>query len=93
MADRVSHHWEKLAQVLRLERSATKQVKRKEKTHQAACIAVLQLWLSGKGRRPVSWETMMNGLKEIGQRDLCEDLMLVRREGIRLDDGRIVIYF
>ena len=93
VADRVTHHWERLAQVLRLERSVTKQVKRREKTLQGACIAVLQHWLVGKGRRPVSWETLMNSLKEMGQRDLYEELILVRREGIRLDDGRIVIYF
>ena len=93
VADRVAAYWEKLAQALHFERSVVKQVKRREKTREAACVAVLKRWLEGKGRRPVNWDTLLTCLNEIGQRDLCEEVILLRREGIRLDDGRIVIYF
>ena len=39
-------------------------------------IDILTQWLRGKGRKPVTWRTMMNTLEEIGLKTLAEDIGL-----------------
>ena len=39
-------------------------------------IDILTQWLRGKGRKPVTWRTMMNTLEEIGLKTMAEDIGL-----------------
>ena len=39
-------------------------------------IDILTQWLRGKGRKPVTWRTMINTLEEIGLKTMAEDIGL-----------------
>ena len=39
-------------------------------------IDILTQWLRGKGRKPVTWRTMISTLEEIGLKTLAEDIGL-----------------
>ena len=39
-------------------------------------VDILTQWLRGKGRKPVTWRTMINTLEEIGLNTLAEDIGL-----------------
>lgn len=39
-------------------------------------IDILTQWLRGKGRKPVTWRTMINTLEEIGLKTMAEDIEL-----------------
>ena len=60
----VSTDWEKLALALHLRG----EIIRKQSHFQAetACRNILQRWLNGEGRQPVTWGTLVDGLEDIG---------------------------
>ena len=39
-------------------------------------IDILTQWLRGKGRKPVTWRTMISSLEEIGLKTMAEDIGL-----------------
>lgn len=60
----VSTDWEKLALALHLRG----EIIREQSQFQAetACHNILQRWLNGEGRQPVTWGTLVDGLEDIG---------------------------
>ena len=60
----VSTDWEKLALALHLRGEIIR-----EQWHfqpEAACCTILQRWLNGDGRQPVTWDTLLDCLEDIG---------------------------
>lgn len=39
-------------------------------------IEILTQWLSGKGRKPVTWQTIINTLEEIGLKTMAKDIAI-----------------
>ena len=48
-------------------------------------IDILTEWLRGKGRKPVTWRTMINTLEKIGLKTMAEDIGLAL---VSLKNGR-----
>ena len=65
----VSTDWEKVALALRL----SGEIIREQRHFQpeAACRTILQRWLNGEGRQPVTWDTLLDCLEDIGHGTLA----------------------
>ena len=76
--DAVAHKWERFA--IRLDFTFG-DIKRIEKECHSqpvdACQHVVGEWLSGKGRKPISWSTVIEVLEEIDLSALAKDLATV----------------
>ena len=64
VVNEVSTDWEKLALALHLRGEIIRE--QSQFQAEAACHNVLQRWLNGEGRQPVTWDTLVNCLEDIG---------------------------
>ena len=60
----VSTDWEKLALAFHLRGEIIRE--QSQFQVEAACHNILQRWLNGEGRQPVTWGTLVDGLEDIG---------------------------
>ena len=60
----VSTDWEKLALVLHFRGEIIWEQRHFQA--KAACHTILQRWLNGEGRQPVTWDTLVDCLEDIG---------------------------
>ena len=65
----VSTDWEKLALALHLRGEIIRE--QSQFQVEAACHNILQRWLNGEGRQPVTWGTLVDGLEDIGHGTLA----------------------
>ena len=68
--------------VLLLEDEDGDQITAIEKEHRGNAMEInrqiLRMWLKGKGRRPVTWATLVSVLKDVGLVKLAEDITAVK---------------
>ena len=70
--------WKKLSLALQFPGGVISAVERSQHFQvEAACLTMLQRWLDGEGRQPVTWETLVECLEDIGHCTLASNL---RRE-------------
>ena len=76
--DSVAHTWEKLALRLHFDGSDIARIKR-DNTNDCiqACRTVFTEWLQGKGRRPGTWETLVEALREAGFIELANEVKTI----------------
>ena len=78
VVENVCADWEKLSLALQFHGGVIRAVERSQHFQVgAACLTILQKWLDGEGRQPVTWETLIGCLEGIGHSTLASDL---RRE-------------
>ena len=78
VVEEVSPDWEKLALALQFRGGVIRAVERNQHFQvEAACRTILQRWLDGESRQPVTWGTLMECLEDIGHGSLASEL---RRE-------------
>lgn len=78
VVEEISPDWEKLALALQFRGGVIRAVERNQHFQvEAACQTILQRWLDGESRHPVTWETLMECLEDIGHGTLATEL---RRE-------------
>ena len=79
VVEEVSADWEKLALALHFRHGIIRAVRENERLQvEAACRRILERWLlDGEGGQPVTWETLVECLEDIGHGTLAGDL---RRE-------------
>ena len=65
----VSTDWKKLALALHLRGEIIWE--QNQFKVEAACHNILRRWLNGEGRQPVTWETLVNCLEDIGHGTLA----------------------
>lgn len=74
----ISPDWKKLALALQFHGGVIRAVEQNQHFQvEAACVTILQRWLDGESRHPVTWETLIDCLEEIGHSTLASEL---RRE-------------
>lgn len=78
VVENVCADWEKLALALQFHGGVIRAVERSQHFQaEAACRAILQRWLDGESKQPVTWKTLVECLECIGHGSLASDL---RRE-------------
>lgn len=78
VVEEISCNWEKLALVLQFRDGVIREVEQDQHFQvEAACRTILQRWLDGESRQPVTWETLIKCLEEIGHVTLVS---VLRRE-------------
>ena len=78
VVEEVSADWEKLALALRFRCGIIRAVRENERLLvEPACRRILERLLDEEGRQPVTWETLVECLEDIGHGTLTGDL---RRE-------------
>ena len=77
--ENVCADWEKLALALQFRGGVIRAVRESERPLvESACRCILERWsVDGEGRQPVTWETLVGCLEDIGHSTLASDL---RRE-------------
>ena len=80
----VSPDWEKLALALHLRGEIIREQRHLQP--EAACRNILQRWLSGDGRQPVTWDTLLDCLEDIGHGTLTGYL---RKEVVPAKDDSV----
>lgn len=71
LIDAVSPIWDKMALRLHFEQFDIDQIKRDHHQQCAlACQTMFSEWLKGKGRKPASWNTLIEALREVGESDI-----------------------
>ena len=82
--DGAAHKWERFATRLHFGFSDIKRIQKDCHYQQVeACQQVVGEWLSGKGRKPTSWSTVVEALNEIELSELAKDLTSVLEAGGR----------
>ena len=74
----VAARWERVAIRLHLHHHIIECIKR-DNPHQTilSCQTMFVRWLDGKGRQPVSWQTLITALKEADFSELASDLQIL----------------
>ena len=78
MIEQAAAKWNKLATRLYFEPQDISRI-RNDVHHQSidACETVLSEWRQGKGRRPITWDTVIKALEEAVLSELAADLKVV----------------
>jgi len=77
VVDDVCADWEKLALALQFRGGVIRAVERSQHFQvEGACLTILQRWLDGEGRKPVTWETLIDYLEDIKHSSLGSDLRM-----------------
>ena len=76
--DHLAPKWEDLATYMHFER-ATSMIIGTDNVGKVedACQRVLEKWLDGKGRKPVTWETLINVLVDVEKSELADKIKFV----------------
>ena len=75
VVEEVSADWEKLALALKFCGAVIRTVRESERFQvEGACRNILHRWLEGQSSLPVTWDTLVECLEDIGHRSLAEDL-------------------
>ena len=81
--EQVSPVWEWLAYALHFQPAVIRTIDRKNHYQcDLACMDMFGRWLEGSARQPVSWKTLIAGLRDSGERDL-KKLATVLDAGLR----------
>ena len=80
----VSTDWEKLALALHLRGEIIREQRHFQP--EAACHTILLRWLNGEGRQPVTWDTLLDCLEDIGHGTLAGYL---RKEVVPAKDDSV----
>ena len=73
--ERVAARWKQVATRLHFEGHDIQRIDTdNSKSCIDACRTVFIEWLKGKGRMPITWETLINVLKEAGFSEIASDL-------------------
>ena len=73
--ERVAGSWEKVATRLCFEGHDIQRIKRDDRNScTEACRTMFIEWLRGKGRKPITWETLIKTLKEAEFSEIASDL-------------------
>ena len=76
--DAVAHRWERFATRLHFTFGDIKRIEKECRSQPVdACQHVVGEWLSGKGRTPISWSTVIEVLEEIDLSELAKNLATV----------------
>ena len=79
--DRIAPMWKRVATRLH---SESHDIIRIHKDHykdsREACLQVMMEWLSGKGRQPITWETLMKAFDEAELSEVNKDLKVILAE-------------
>ena len=74
MINRTASVWEKVATRLYFEGHDISAIRRDEHQVEGACRTMFDEWLKGKGRTPITWETVVKVLEEAELAEVAEDL-------------------
>ena len=75
LVENVRADWEMLSLALQFPGGVIRAVGRSQHFQvEAACLTILQKWLDGEGRQPVTWETLVECLEDIRHGTLASDL-------------------
>ena len=69
--------WEKIATRLYFEICDISRIKKDNNECDAACQTVFVEWLNGRGREPITWNTLIKVLNEAGLAELAADIKLI----------------
>lgn len=73
--EQVAGRWERVATRLCFEGHNIQRIKRDDNNScTEACRTMFIEWLNGKGRKPVTWETLIKVLKEAGFSEIASDI-------------------
>ena len=73
--EQISADWEKLALAFHFRGGVIRTVRESEHFQvEKTCHTILHKWLDGQGLQPVTWDTLVECLEDIGHRSLAEDL-------------------
>ena len=73
--DTVASKWDRIALRLHFSGHDISRIERDhEKSVVRACQAMFSEWLEGKGRQPITWNTLIEALKEAGFSQLASEL-------------------
>lgn len=76
--------WEEVATALHFEPNDILRIGKDKHQAKDACRTVFIEWLQGKGRDPITWETVIKALDEVQQGELAKDL----REVLGIKTGK-----
>ena len=72
----VADKWKQFAMRLHFEYNDIRRIEKDNHFQQVdACLSVVGEWLSGEGRRPVTWRTLISVLNEIECSELAKDVV------------------
>ena len=76
VVEEVAAKWELLAYALHFSPAIVETIRR-DKLHECvpACQEILHRWLNGETRQPVSWQTLINSLRDCDFNTLADDLL------------------
>ena len=74
MINRTASVWEKVATRLHFKGHDILTIRRNEHQTEDACRTMFIEWLEGKGRTPITWETVIKVLEEVELAEVAEDL-------------------
>lgn len=76
IVEEISADWEKLALALQFRGGVIRALERNQHFQvEAACRTILQRWLDGESRHPVTWQTLTECLEDIAHGTLATKLL------------------
>ena len=72
----IAYRWQDVALALYFEGSVIKSIMQSTFSHVEGCRRMLDRWLQGGYREPVTWETLVEALQEARFVDLADSLKL-----------------
>ena len=72
--NKTAHVWKQVATRLYFEGYDILRIGKDERLAEDACRTVFIEWLEGKGRSPITWDTVLQALNEAEQGELANDL-------------------
>lgn len=73
--DNIASHWEKIGMCLQIDEATLRMITVNTRGDvMDCCREMMQRWLMGSGRQPVTWATLIEVLREAGLKTLAGDL-------------------
>ena len=76
IVETIAYRWQDVALALHVEGSVIKSIKESTFSNVEGCRMMLDRWLKGGYREPVTWETLVEALQEARFVDLADSLKL-----------------
>ena len=74
VVENVAHDWKKLGLLLEINYDVLQTIAKNNAFHMDCCLEVLQKWLNGCACHPITWERLIEALKDADYLRLASDL-------------------